>query len=166
MPPLKVFDASNHARVVLGDISAAEDESDFGLKVTSSDGTTVIIDGTSDIFKIVTSGTVSTAWPAAAPGVTFTDTALAAVIVSVTPVVEAWLSVDVSVQTGERQQGNLLAFISPAGTLDYRHRASAFILGATPAPVVIRHRIDCIASTLGAGTTAGLRYYVMQQVAL
>jgi hypothetical protein len=35
--------------------------SDYGLKVVSSDGTTVIIDGTSNMFKIAASGTLQTA---------------------------------------------------------------------------------------------------------
>lgn len=57
---LEVGDGTN-SRVQLGDISAAKDKSSYGLKVVSSDGSTVIIDGTSDMFKISASGTLSKA---------------------------------------------------------------------------------------------------------
>jgi len=36
----------------------------YGLRVVSADGTTVIIDGTSDVFKVVASGTLSAVIPA------------------------------------------------------------------------------------------------------
>lgn len=55
---LEVTDGTN-SRVQMGDISANKDGSSYGLKVISSDGTTVIIDGTSDMFKIIASGTLS-----------------------------------------------------------------------------------------------------------
>jgi len=54
---VEVSDGTN-VRVTLGQISATPT---YGLKVVSSDGTTVIIDGTSDMFKISASGTVQTA---------------------------------------------------------------------------------------------------------
>jgi hypothetical protein len=44
-------------RVILGAIGGG----DYGLKVVSSDGTTVIIDGTSNVFKILVTGTRSLA---------------------------------------------------------------------------------------------------------
>jgi len=48
-----------NVRVQLGDISAAKDGSSYGLKVISSDGSTTIIDGTSDMFRISSTGTLS-----------------------------------------------------------------------------------------------------------
>ena len=41
---------------------------DYGLRVVSSDGTTVIIDGTSDMFRILASGTTSLTLAADATG--------------------------------------------------------------------------------------------------
>jgi hypothetical protein len=64
MPPVIVQDKNGNTRVTLGDISVAQDDSDFGLKVVASDGTTVIIDGTSDVFKITATGTTSLTVPA------------------------------------------------------------------------------------------------------
>jgi hypothetical protein len=57
---ISIEDDAGIVRVLLGDISAAGDDSSFGLQVVSSDGTTVIIDGTSDMFKIAATGTLST----------------------------------------------------------------------------------------------------------
>lgn len=51
---LEVTDGS-HVRVQIGNLGGG----DYGLKVISADGSTVIIDGTSDIFKIATSFTTS-----------------------------------------------------------------------------------------------------------
>lgn len=50
-----IKDLNGVIRVLLG----AFGNGDFGLQVTSSDGSTVIIDGTSNMFKILASGTVS-----------------------------------------------------------------------------------------------------------
>lgn len=61
MPPITIEDNLGIVRVTLGDISPAGDDSDFGLQVVSSDGSTVIVDGTSDIFTIIASGTLTTA---------------------------------------------------------------------------------------------------------
>lgn len=52
---IEVTDAASHLRVTLGNIPGG----DWGLQVWSSDGTTVIIDGTSDMFRIAFSGTQS-----------------------------------------------------------------------------------------------------------
>lgn len=58
MPDVRVEDANGVERVLLGNLGT-DDAPDYGLRVKSSDGTTVIIDGTSDIFKIAESGTLS-----------------------------------------------------------------------------------------------------------
>ena len=50
-----VTDANGDERVILGALGGG----DYGLKVVSSDGSTVIIDGTSNMFKIVASGTLT-----------------------------------------------------------------------------------------------------------
>ena len=50
---VSVYDAAGNQRVVLGQISSTPD---YGLKVVSADGTTVIIDGTSDMFRIAATG--------------------------------------------------------------------------------------------------------------
>ncbi len=57
---IEVADGTN-SRVQLGDISAAKNGSSYGLKVISSDGSTVIIDGSSDMFRIAATGTHSKA---------------------------------------------------------------------------------------------------------
>jgi hypothetical protein len=54
---LEITDAAGQSRVLLGAIGG----DDYGLKVVSSDGTTVIIDGTSDVFKVAATGTAAVA---------------------------------------------------------------------------------------------------------
>lgn len=58
---LEVSDGT-HLRVTVGNIGSS-----YGLKVLSSDGSTVIIDGTSDMFKIVATGTLTTPTNGAVP---------------------------------------------------------------------------------------------------
>lgn len=55
---LEVADGTN-VRAQLGDISANNDGSSYGLKIISSDGATVIIDGTSSVFSIAATGTLT-----------------------------------------------------------------------------------------------------------
>jgi len=55
IPGVSVIDAAGVQRVVLGAIGGG----DYGLRVTSADGTTVILDGTSNMFKIAAQGTTS-----------------------------------------------------------------------------------------------------------
>jgi hypothetical protein len=50
-----VSDANEVDRVILGDLG----NGDFGLKVIGPDGTTEIIDGVSDVFRIVGTGTLN-----------------------------------------------------------------------------------------------------------
>jgi len=52
---IQVVDTRGAIRVYLGNIP----NGDYGLQVVSADGSTVIIDGTSNMFKIVASGSVS-----------------------------------------------------------------------------------------------------------
>lgn len=54
---LVISDSLGNARVILGKLPSG----DYGLKVIGADGSTVIIDGTSDMFKIVATGTLSKA---------------------------------------------------------------------------------------------------------
>lgn len=61
MPDVRVEDATGVERVLIGNIGT-DDTPNYGLRVTSSDGTTVIIDGTSNMFKIVATGTQSVAY--------------------------------------------------------------------------------------------------------
>jgi hypothetical protein len=49
----EIVDGSGITRVVLGALGGG----DYGLRVTAADGSTVIIDGTSDMFRIVATGT-------------------------------------------------------------------------------------------------------------
>jgi hypothetical protein len=67
-----VSDATGAERVLLGNVG----NGDYGLKVTSSDGSTVIIDGTSNMFKILVTGTMTVS--AAANGQSTTTTTLTA----------------------------------------------------------------------------------------
>ena len=49
---------------------------DYGLRVVSSDGTTVIIDGTSDMFRISANGTITNTVGTGAPGSNWTNVTL------------------------------------------------------------------------------------------
>lgn len=68
---LQISDATGVVRVQLGALPSGG----YGLRVTSADGVTVIIDGTSDVFKILASGGTSVLVTAGASA-TFTDTSL------------------------------------------------------------------------------------------
>jgi hypothetical protein len=65
---ISVADSVGTERVRLGQITAPSEDNptgDYGLKVVSSDGATVVIDGTSNMFKIAASGTLAITPPAA-----------------------------------------------------------------------------------------------------
>jgi hypothetical protein len=71
---ITVADQAGVTRVQLGQIGSSFGQN-YGLKVVSSDGSTVIIDGTSDMFRIAATGTVGLNLPANTPD-TPTDTTL------------------------------------------------------------------------------------------
>jgi hypothetical protein len=94
---IHVTDGTN-VRVSVGDISAGGDGSSFGLKVVSQDGVTVIIDGTSLMFKVASSGTQSAGGAGGAEHVS--DTTLTGLgTMSITPAHQSYVS-DTSGNTG------------------------------------------------------------------
>lgn len=79
---ISVSDSVGVQRVLLGLIGTA-DSPDYGLKVVSSDGATVIIDGTANVFKIDATGTMSRT--SSGTGLTSGTTSLTALVASTTP---------------------------------------------------------------------------------
>ena len=67
---VSVSDATGAQRVLLGMIGTPASP-DYGLKVISADGTTVVIDGTSDMFKIMATGTQTQAFPGSGSNTNF-----------------------------------------------------------------------------------------------
>jgi hypothetical protein len=97
---LTVGDAAGVTRVQLGQIGTAFGQN-YGLKVVSADGATVIIDGTSDIFKIAASGTLAvTIGSVSSNETTVTLTGLGAL-----PVTPAFLGYGAQTATTTAQQG-------------------------------------------------------------
>lgn len=167
---LKVTDGAAVERVRVGNIGG----SDYGLKVTNA-GSVVIIDGTSDMFRIAATGTISltTADNTVADSTSVTLPGLGAL--SSTPAHQSFIS---NVNTVDGVQLNPL-FLDPA--------APAWVAGVSGGATTNRAEVfnvyariatnlngsnQCVVSlrqtvlNRGASFTGYGRYYVLQQVAL
>lgn len=166
-----VSDASGADRVLLGDIGGG----DYGLKVTSSDGTTVIIDGTSDIFKIVATGTTSiTQAGGTSSGTTIDLSALGAW--STTPAHVSYLAMGNAV-SDEQRLGEMVwpPDMSTFGAATSGGAVTKALIGTTfyayvatrLASVTLFARIILFAQNAQAGSlTVYARYYLLQETAL
>lgn len=164
---LQISDSAGVIRVTLGALG----NGDYGLKVISTDGSTVIIDGTSDMFRIAATGTL-TANAAANTGQTAT-VVLSGLTFATTPALISQIAGSASAT----DDANPIYFLSPvplwgsatSGGATNRQTTgvSAFgmmydhLTGTSPTPTLY---------VMNNGNAAGLqlwgRYYVLQQVAL
>jgi hypothetical protein len=104
---IHVSDAAGVDRVQLGNISGG----DYGLRVVSADGSTVIIDGTSDMYRILASGTVSLTVASGDAG-QVSDTVLSgAGAFSTVPIAFAGVSFSNAVDGNVRQVNREIGFI-------------------------------------------------------
>jgi hypothetical protein len=173
MPPITIEDNSGIVRVTLGDISPAGDDSDFGLKIVSSDGTTVIIDGTSDVFRIQATGTLSKTQATGGSGSTVvTLTALG--LLNNPPAFASFIGDGTTGYStpGQIQYDPFLAYaaVTSAGAVTTRVVASQFVCdvrtylsGAAPANANVGLTVS---NTIGSTVTQQARYYILVQTAL
>lgn len=155
-------------RVILGAI----DGGDYGLKVVSSDGATVIIDGTSNVFKILTTGTTS--HTASAGADTSTDVTLTALgTFASTPAHLSFVS-DTNTASSARRIGRYIAsakvWASPSSggspvqeirAIDWGIAISDRLNGSSECVVSIAVNNSTTISRTGYG-----RYYILKEVAL
>jgi len=160
MSTLTVEDANGVVRVTLGQISAGPPP-DYGLKVVSSDGSTTIIDGTSDVFKIVASGTLTTS--GAGNGQSQSAVTLTTGI-TVIPTCLIWQEfLDAGTSQNAGQQVNALVINLTSGAIAFMYEGWAEL---TATPGQTRVVVQTTATPIGAGGRAGTyRYYVMQETA-
>jgi len=155
---LVVKDTTGVERVTLGKIGA----SDYGLKVVSSDGATVIIDGTSNMFKILATGTQTVAFPAAGLGDSV-ETTLSGLGSYTTPPQCLYTTADDTSVTLKRGVDADMAVVLASGHMNWR--ASSYVkLSASPGNVVIA--LDVASMLASPGGSASQRYYVLAETAI
>lgn len=158
MGDLTVEDANGVVRARLGMIGTTQSP-DYGLKVTSSDGATVIIDGTSDIFKITATGVLNTSGAG-------TGTATASVLLGITatniPTNLVWEEFnDAGTGFNAAEISNAMV-VTAAGAVAFLYEGWAELNGTSNVVVIVR----TTATTAGAGGRVGnYRYYTLQEAA-
>jgi hypothetical protein len=151
------------SRVIVGLITPiSQTPPDFGLKVVGSDGSTVLVDGTSDMFRISATGTQSVAFPAAG-NVNFTNVNLSALGTGyTTPPACLWsMTYDNSAITNGRAANPQQAINISTGVVKWQ--AFGFISIVTGSPQV---ELDAASYTTNPATTAACRYWVLAQTAI
>lgn len=152
---MQVTDGASTVRVFLGDISGGAG-TDYGLKVISSDGTTVIIDGTSDMFRIAATGTLTiSSGPAA--GVTVAANTLLATGLTYSPASQGFL------ESGTVAYGlPYLSWNNSTGAIIDRNTLSAWVEGVTSTKVNVNW------GSTGDKTAISqtFRYYIYEQTAV
>lgn len=156
---LSIFDSAGVERVTLGSIGGG----DYGLKVTAADGVTVVVDGTSEMFRIAASGTLTRAFAAAPSASTSTATIGAITGLTVSPAMLWEVTDDNSGFAQLRFPGLKPTFNSPAGTLAWL--AGCYVsLSASPGSPVVGLVAQSV--TANPGTTAAAKYYVLIQAGI
>ena len=153
---VEVTDGS-HVRVQVGQFTAGS----YGLKVISSDGTTVIIDGTSDMFKIAATGTLSQAFPAVGNSSKASVTLTSLGTFTTAPACLA-NTTDNNATEANARMGNYWASINLATGVVGWYANTAIALSASQAVV----SLAAGSPTVNPSTTAGCRYWVMVEVGL
>lgn len=145
-------------RVQLGNIPSG----DYGLRVVSADGSTVIIDGTSDMFRIAATGTLSVAMPAVdgSSSATVTVTALGSSYTT-PPAYIASTTLDTGSLTMFRAVDHAMGVNSVSGAVVYIASTTVYVVSGQ---VVVA--LNCLSPETALGTTGGCRYYILQQVAI
>jgi hypothetical protein len=168
---LEIRDGGDRLRVQLGALGGG----DYGLKVTSSDGSTVIIDGTSNMFKILASGTVSVSQTN--PGGTVSDTTLTGLGAWTTiPICISGVSFSNTLTGNVRQLAREFTFIaqyvaassggSPTvlkNVIDREASVGSYVVGTDAG---IRIGLSTYFGTPGQNTTAYGRYQLCQEASL
>ena len=159
---LIVSDSADVDRVIIGRISEPSESNptgDYGLKVTSSDGATTIIDGTSNILKIQATGTMYVSALANATTASTTDlTALGTM--STTPAHICYIAPAASASSRQNGMWHFETTGVSSTTLFLIGRMSTSLSGST-----CRVTLEGINSSGVAADLYG-RYYVFIEAAL
>lgn len=150
-------DVSHAAGKVLIDSSGVT-ITDGALTVTNS-GSTVIIDGTSNMFKIMATGTMTRAFPSTGTGLAETDVTVAGTGTTPRPVVWA-LGIDNSAVGNLRSQG--YAEVIPNGDGRTFYRAYGYNYAVSTNHVVLAAQ----SALLNPGTTSMARYYMLVEAGI
>ncbi len=167
MSDVTVSDALGNIRVVLGNIGTPQ-KPDYGLQVVGPGGQTTIIDGTSDMFKIIATGTATVAVPNVS-GTNDTVVVLTALGSAFTtpPMAAFSMTDDVGSSLNQRGPGFYAQFNSAAPANDYMVttvRSFVFLTGAPPNTVSVD--LQGRATIAGLGSTAAHRYYILVEVGI
>lgn len=169
---ISVADALGVERVRLGRISGT----DYGLKVVSSDGATVIIDGSSNMFKIAASGTLSVTIADQSAGNSTVDvTALrpqstSLALLAMIGTVNSASDVRRGAFFADGQAFTRFVAATSGGAVTtraivlqhYYYAASSLVGGSSDTPRVTLSGVN----ETGASKTAYLRYYLLQETAI
>ena len=136
----------------------------YGLRVVSSDGSTVIIDGTSDMFKIAASGTLTAAFPAAGSAAQRTASLPGLGVFSTLPVLVAMTSYDATSGFSGRLLSQDLWVTFASGAVQYR--AFAVASPDTQLPCTMHVLFQAESDTVNPGTTGGCKWFVLQEAGL
>jgi hypothetical protein len=155
-------------RVVLGAISGTVDAGTgeftpdtYGLKVVSSDGSTVIIDGTSNMFKIAATGTLTRAFPAVGTNA-FSSVTVSSGYSAMPAMLFSTALNDASLlNTRAVDFAPVIALAT--GVTQYYARAFAN-LASVPGGVTVT--LEAASATVNPGTTAATRYYILIEVGI
>jgi hypothetical protein len=134
-----------------------------GAITVTNPGSTVIIDGTSNMFKIVTTGTMTEEWPASAPdsawhNVVVNDAAPGGVLPHLA------ISVAVADTAGAERFEGAMILATGAGAVQNEVDASWFLDGTDDVNVQL-HVHACL-STWSPGTDAMCRFYIFKEVGI
>ena len=170
---LEVTDGTR-SRVQIGHLVAT---GDYGIRVVSSDGTTVIIDGTSDMFKIAATGTQSLNVGASSGETAVSVTLTGLGTYTTCPAYLAVETADTTSQTSNRHSGqfrfNNGGFIASVsgGATTFQVVASSTVFntgitltGASSGNAVVT--LWANNQSANAYANSGNRYWVLQEVAL
>ncbi|HEX8977907.1 MAG TPA: hypothetical protein VF781_15485 [Solirubrobacteraceae bacterium] len=153
---VEVTDGTN-VRVQLGILPSGT----YGLRVISADGTSVIIDGTSDIWKVGATGTLSIASPGPANG-----TASTALIDDVTPVTGAWqTATPVNLWFTQGEALPYFPLVLPAGTISQVQEGFTSAGTHSGSPITVKFSFRWTAVNMVA-QSATVRYYGFTEVTL
>lgn len=161
---LEVTDGTS-VRVTLGVITSTTDATgavvptDYGIKIIAADGTTQIIDGVSDVFRIIASGNLTVAAAAAPSTVTATAT-YSAVVLGLPYAVTPAMHFTVSSATSERYIGSFYS-MNASGTCDWAViGSSSLVTGTLTITLTIRSILT------NPGGTYTMQYYVLAQAGI
>jgi hypothetical protein len=149
-----VSDANEVDRVILGDLG----NGDFGLKVVGPDGTTEIIDGISDVFTILATGTLSVT---VADGAAGSDSATHPEL--------GTYAIPPAFNAGINHSGGTGYFANPHSTIGM---VGGALVTTTYAEVSVGLSIGTVTVTLdvynenGSTITRNARYYILRQLGL